>query len=317
MKSKRLFTIIVLALGLTLSGRAQQRVEQQSFTLPANGTVKVQAYRGLITVSTSPGDKVELKVRWVSTQDNAQAARVALDGLQLRMSQVGSTISLIATNPRETGLSFDFGDRQQLGIYYELVVPEHCNLDLTTGNGGIAVDSMSGRMKAKTVTGTISFRQIDGSITARTEIGDILVSRCTGEVNLQSVQGNLSVGTVGGRATLETANGDIELMNAYGEVQAKAAAGNIIAGFARIIGPSSVTSSLGNVTATINPAEKFSLNAQTRWGKIYSKLPLAAAKGGIGQSRLTGDFQGGGPQLNLASGGGKLWIESAAPLFEL
>ncbi|MFZ9681881.1 MAG: DUF4097 family beta strand repeat-containing protein [Cephaloticoccus sp.] len=165
--------------------------------------------------------------------------------------------------------------------------------------------------------GTIFFRRIDGNITASTRSGDVIVSRCSGSVDLRTQQGSVQVGTVGGRAVLETVSGDIEVMSAYDVVDAKAADGDVNARFARITGPSRLRTGLGNITTIINPEENFSIKARSRWGKIFSEMPVAAARGGTGRSRLVGEYKGGGPELEVEAPGGFVRIKGGEPLFEI
>jgi DUF4097 and DUF4098 domain-containing protein YvlB len=172
-------------------------------------------------------------------------------------------------------------------------------------------------MRARGETGAIFFRQIDGTVDAVTQAGDVVVSRCTGAVNLKTNQGNIRIGTVGGRARLETVNGDIEIMAAYGAVDAATTAGDVTAGFASMPESSRIRSSLGNIHAKVNPAEGFSLLAAASWGKVTSKLELSGITGRTGRGRLAGDYQTGGPLLELKAGSGNVRIEPGEPLFRL
>lgn len=315
MKLQRLLILIGLALATCLSVQGMQRVVTQTYPLPTNGTVKIDSYRGLINMTVGDTSNVEINVRSISQkQDEAEAAR-ALDTLQLRIEQVGNEIRVVATNPAETGLRLDIVELQKLEIYFEITVPSRCNLDLTTLEGGITVDSLVGNMKARTEIGSIFFRQIHGNVTARSQAGDVVVSRCSGSADLRASQGNVRIGTVGGRAILETVNGDIEVMSAYSTVMAKAAEGDISAGFAQIAGPSSIRTALGNVTAVLNPEEKFSIKAHSRWGKIISELASEEVTGKMGRTRMTGDYRGGGPQLELQAHGGSVRLKPGEPLF--
>lgn len=293
-----------------------QRVEQKSFPLTAGGTVRLNTYRGLVNVSAGEGDKVTVTVRSVSGEEKEENARRALDSLDLSMAARNGEISITASNIRETGVRIDLFELKKIEIFFEISVPENCNLDLSTDDGSITVGSLAGNMKARTETGQIFFRRIDGNVEARSRSGDIIVSRCTGSVDLKCLQGNISVGTVSGRATLETVNGDIEIMSAYDVVMAKAAEGDVSAGFAQITGPSSIRTAVGNITTIINPDTGFSIKAKSRWGKIYSDMNVDTSRGGSGRSKLVGDYKGGGPELDIEAPGGYVRIKPGEPLFE-
>jgi hypothetical protein len=97
----------------------------------------------------------------------------------------------------------------------------------------------------------------------------------------------------------------------------KAADGDVNARFARIAGPSRLRMDLGNITTIINPEENFSIKARSRWGKIFSEMPVEAARGGTGRSRLVGEYNGGGPELEVEAPGGFVRIKGGEPLFEI
>lgn len=136
-----------------------------------------------------------------------------------------------------------------------------------------------------------------------------MVSRCTGTVDLRTIAGNVRTGMVGGRARLETVNGNIELQTARGDVEAIATEGDIDAGFATITGESIISTKVGNITATINPEESFSIHAKSRWGKISNRLAIQTDTGGSGRRHLEGDYNGGGPLIELKASGGSVRIE--------
>jgi DUF4097 and DUF4098 domain-containing protein YvlB len=306
----------LLLVALVPVGQAMDRTEQKSFTLPTNGSVKIDTYRGKINVVPGPGSEVKISVHSLSEKKNDEAARRALDELQLDMRRKGSSIVVTARNPRETGVRFIWQDQAMLDLEFDVTVPATCNLDLRTGDGGITVGNLTGTMRARTDTGTIFFRQIDGSVDARANSGDIVVSRCSGPVTLKTVRGDVQIGTVGGQAVLETVNGDIEVQTARAQIVAKAADGNITAGFATITGESSIRTAVGNITATVNPEEASSIHATSLWGKIFSKLPVQAVSGGNGHSKLVGRYNGGGPLIELDASGGYVKIKPGEPLFD-
>ncbi|MFI5357807.1 MAG: DUF4097 family beta strand repeat-containing protein, partial [Opitutales bacterium] len=224
-------------------------------------------------------------------------------------------IVLTARNPRESGVRLDWGDHIRPDLQFDLTVPANCNLDLKTGAGDITVGSLTGHMRASTGTGTISFRQIDGSVEASAQVGDVIVSRCSGEVDLKTVQGNVRIGTVGGRADLETVEGDIEVQTARNVVKANAEKGDITAGFAQVAGESTITTSVGNISATVNPVAACSIQASSRWGRIFNRMPLAGPTGGGSAGRLVGAYNGGGPLIDLAASGGNIKLATGEPLF--
>lgn len=308
---------LLTALALCGGAAAAQRVEQQTFTVRPGCTVRLDAYRGAIRVETGADDRVQVRAVVDYAPADPARAEAVLAGFQLAAVTAGNEIRLLARNAKDSGTRFSWDKDERPRVVYHLTVPEHCDLDLLTPDGGITVAPIRGAMRAQADQGTISFRQVNGSVEAFTRTGNVIVSRCTGPVNLKSVQGDVRIGTVGGRASLQTVDGDIEIQTAYAGVVAATANGDVTAGFAKLAEQSQIKTSLGSIRATVNPSEAFSLQAAASFGKVLAKVDLAATKGGNGRSKLRGTYQGGGPLLELKAASGNVVIEPGAPLFAL
>lgn len=316
---KRMLLLLPMLSATLLWGEAAaaQRVERQAFAVQPGCTVRLDAYRGAIQVEASTDDTVQVRVTVDYVTESYAQAEAVLSGFQLAAVTAGNEIRLLARNPKDRGTRFTWDKSERPRVVYHLTVPTHCNLDLQTPDGGITVAPLRGEMRARGELGTIFFRQVDGSIEAATSTGNIIVSRCTGTVNLKSVQGDVRIGTVGGLASLRTVDGDIEVQTAYAAVDAATANGDVTAGFAKLADPSRIKTSLGSIRATVNPSAAFSLQAAASFGKVLAKVDVAAVKGGNGRSKLRGNYQGGGPLLDLKASSGNVVIEAGEPLFAL
>lgn len=311
---RRPLLLAILLCALVSTGWSLEHIKG-SLPLPLGGTVIVDTYRGSINVVPGEGRDVLVSVSIFSGRDDSDDELRALEHLQLSIDRVDENVVVTARNPYETGVKFIWEDQRKLSMQITLTVPQECNLDLFTNDGGITVGSLRGKMKARTETGTIFFRNIDGSVDAWARSGDVVVSRCTGSVDLRSGLGNVRIGMVGGHARLETVSGNIELQTARGAVEALASEGDIDAGFAVISAQSKIHTKVGNINATVNPSESFSIEAKARWGKVHNALALHANRGGDGRRYLQGDYNGGGPLIELRAGGGSVNIGSD-PYFE-
>jgi DUF4097 and DUF4098 domain-containing protein YvlB len=290
--------------------RAVERVVQQTYAVRPDCLLVVDAYRGGIVIEESEDTAVRITVRMTSTLANEGQANQALDALKLEMKADGNQVSVQVRNPRESRLRFVWGDDEPVDLSLQISVPSHCNVDLTTGSGGIVVGALAGRMKARTEKGTIFFRQIDGSVTATSGLGDVVVSRCSGDVFLTSRRGNIRAGTIHGRSELKTANGDIDVLSAEGGLTASADAGDVTAGFPRLFSESAgIDTAGGNILVKLDPASNCAVKATSVWGRVESTLPIAADAGGSAKSKLIGRLNRGGPLLTLRASGGHVKIE--------
>jgi DUF4097 and DUF4098 domain-containing protein YvlB len=289
--------------------RAAERTVQETFPVKAGCVLSVDTYRGGMVIEESEGTEVRVVVHIESTLANEHDANQAIDALKLELKSEGNRVSVLARNPQESRLRFVWNDDEPLDLSFQISVPKHCNMDLATGNGGIVVGVLAGDMKARTETGTIFFRGVDGSVQASSGGGDVVVSRCSGDLSLTTRRGNIRAGTVHGRAELKAANGDIDVLSAEGGLVASTEAGDVTAGFPRGITEGAViTASAGNIFAKLDPALNCAVKATSVWGHVETTLPFAL-DGAAAKSKLSGRLNQGGPLLTLRANGGHVKIE--------
>lgn len=313
--------LITGIVGVALLGsllHAAQRVEQWSYSLAPGSKITVETYRGLVNVLPDAGNEVKVLVQLSLETDKPESDQNVLDGFEIQATTDGNELHLVTRNPRDSSVRFEWTKRPRPSVEITIKVPDNSHLYLTTSDGNLTVGDLHGSVHARADTGTIFLRQIEGDIDARTNFGDVIVSRCLGQVDLRSMQGNIRIGTVGGKATLETVNGDIEIMAAYAEVTAATEDGDIHAGFAEVPADSKIHTAVGNIVVRVNPAQSFSVQASSTWGRVISKFGLDGA--GVtrrSRSRFADEHNGGGPLIKLKASGGNITIEPGEPLFQL
>ena len=304
----------LLLLAAAPAVRATERVERLDFPAPSGVSLKLDTYRGGIDVRDSADGQIHVEIHEdPGTDEPAEMARI-LSGLRLERKREGALISVVIRNPDETGARFVWEENRKINLSYAIRVPQACNLDLATNDGGVSVDAPTtivGRMAVRARKGTVFFRFIDGDIAAAVDTGDLVVSRCTGAVNLKAYVGNIRVGTVGGDATLRTTNGDIDFQHALGAVNASAEAGEITLGLPKTFDrDSTVKTDGGAITVRIDPAAHCSVQASSVWGRVHTALPFAVESGGGGRKTLVGRLNGGGALLMLHANGGQVRIDA-------
>lgn len=317
MSARRLFFIVGLFLGLVLTGRAAVREFERTFAVQPGCTVKLETYRGSVTVVESDRPEVHVTLRLeIATDDEAEADR-AHAALQLDAAETDNTVTLRARNPRETGVRFVWDDKQQLDLAWRIEVPRASNAEVLTRDGGINVGSLTGHVIARTDTGSISLKRIDGSVDARTETGDVILSRCSGPVKIRVLRGTIRTGTIGGPADLKNTTGDIEVLSARASLVASAEAGDIDVGFPRdLSSDAQLTTSGGSIRVKIDPAASCTIRATTTWGRVENKLPLTLDPGPNTKRALTAHLNQGGPTLTLHASGGHVKLSPGETDFE-
>ena len=297
---------------------AAPREVRRDFVLAPGGTLKIDSNRGAVVIEESDGTVARV---WVTIEADAKAERTAarmIDGVKLDFREAGGSIAVAAHNPQESGLRLTLGEEARVDVGFFVSVPRACNVDVKLVNGSITVGNLKGAMKARLENGPVNFKRIDGTVDASVDFGSIIVSRCTGSVTARVLSGLIRVGTIGGSARLKNTTGDIEVLTVHGALRAEAAAGNVTVGFAGKIAQDSVVEVAGgSIFASFVPTSACRIEATSVWGDVKAMLPLKIEAGGVGQRKLTGTLNGGGPTVKLHANGGYVNLERGEEVFEI
>lgn len=314
----RSFSFLTGCLGwAALTGRAAEREFTRTFPVQPGCTVKLDTYRGRIVVVERDQAEVQVTLQMETRSDNAEEAARVFGAVQIGATEAANTVTLRARNPRETRVRFVWNDKHQIDLAWRITVPRRCTVDLATRSGAITVGSLAGRVVARTETGTIFLKRIDGSIDASTEVGDVVISRCSGPAKVRVLRGTIRVGTMGGFADLQNATGDVEVLAALGGITASAEAGDVRVGFPRgTTGAASLTTSGGSIHVKIDPAANCTVNASSVWGRVESLLPMTVVAGANGKSKLAGRLGEGGPAFTFHANGGDVKLTPSASFIE-
>jgi DUF4097 and DUF4098 domain-containing protein YvlB len=293
MKSSLLTLAAGLLFALPFAAHAKiERVVEKTFAVQPGATLKVETQGGDITVRPGTDDEVRIVARQTIRAKSEAEADALLEKLELVFNQEGAEVRVSAKYPtRGAG----FGSWPPVSMDFEITVPTAINLVLRTSGGDVRVGDLTGRVDVRTSGGDVKLGRIDGTVQAGTSGGDVDLVQATGA------------------ADLHTSGGDIEIETVINMVKAATSGGDVSASFVGPLkGDCSLSTSGGDVEVKVAADAVFQLDASTGGGKIKAKgLALTIERGGVGQSRLGGKVNGGGPLLKLRTSGGDIEIESA------
>jgi hypothetical protein len=143
-------------------------------------------------------------VRIVGAQDKVVRIRVTENGRPcgdcgVRLDQGTDGIEVHSARPGVGGSELRF----------EIQVPEHFDLDLTSAGGAVRIEGVDGTIKGSTESGELELRRLSGNVDLETKNGDVTLreSFVSGRVH-----------TVGGRVLLEDVSGTVAGSSAKGKV---------------------------------------------------------------------------------------------------
>ena len=160
---------------------------RKTYTLDSGGRVEVVNVNGRIHVEPSAGNQVEIVAEKKGKGASDEAARQAVERIEISETVSGSTIRVETRTPRATGM---FGGSTE--VTYNVRVPAGADVKFTTVNGGIELSRLTGRIRAETTNGGIKATDVSGAIDASTTNGGV-------DVDLTKVdQGGVSLGCTNG-----------------------------------------------------------------------------------------------------------------------
>jgi hypothetical protein len=142
-------------------------------------------------------------VRIVGSQDKVVRIRVTENGRAcgdcgVQLEQGSDGIQVHSTRPAGSG-----------ELRFEIAVPEHFDLDLSSAGGAVSIEGVDGTIKGTTERGELELRRLSGTVDLETRSGD---------VTLRESYVNGRVHTVGGRVLLEDVSGTVAGSSAKGKV---------------------------------------------------------------------------------------------------
>ena len=163
---------------------------------------------GGITVRGTPGSTTRLRFRIIGNAPTEREARELVS--EVRVSADGGRVR--ASGP-------DSRDGRWWSVQIEIETPRDTPLALTTSNGGIALDGVSGRTRFETSNGGVSLVDVSGDVQGRTRNGGVKVvldgSGWQGEgLNVETTNGGVHLELPAGynaQLHTETSNGGLDI----------------------------------------------------------------------------------------------------------
>ncbi|NVK88290.1 MAG: DUF4097 family beta strand repeat protein [Gammaproteobacteria bacterium] len=302
----RWVSVLLLVTGISVAN-ADQTIEK-SFPVTPGSLLKVATDTGSIQVSTHNKSVIEVK---------AEIDGFEADDFSVSFLPEGGGLT-VTGNKRST--DWGWGSKR---VKFSFVVPKTFDLTLDTSGGSINIDDLIGTVKVRTSGGSLSFGKIQGDIEGRTSGGSIEVSGSKGNVRVHTSGGSLTLGdiegdlhgrtsggsirlgTVTGKADVATSGGSIRIENAGGEIKARTSGGSVDVYFTQQPqGDSEISTSGGSITARLD--KSIAVNLYARGRKVYSDFPVNGET--EAKYKLRGPINGGGPELELQTSSGSVYI---------
>lgn len=218
---------LLLPLGLLSGGcemmfagpRAQASDQwEKTYAVTPEATLEVENTNGSIEVGIHPEPTIQVLARRTARAGTEERARDLLGRTKLEESASSDLVRLVT--PRQHGPSMG----QHIEVRYEIKVPSTVAVKLTTVNGKVELDGVTGAVALETVNGGIEARNITGLRTAETVNGSVslaLTALPAQGARVETVNGSVGVklpATTSADVSVRTVNGGIDV-DGFGNVR--------------------------------------------------------------------------------------------------
>lgn len=198
---------------MMIAGPRAQASDQweKTYQVSASARLEIENTNGPIDVRTHDQPTIEVKAHRTARAMSEQGARELLSRTRLEESASADLVRLVT--PRANGPSI----RQHIEVRYDIKVPATVAVALTTVNGKVELDGVTGAVALETVNGGIEARGLANLRTAETVNGSISVELTAvpaAGARIETVNGGVGVtmpATVSADVSIRTVNGGISV----------------------------------------------------------------------------------------------------------
>lgn len=177
-------------------GHGKEFTEKESKTFTVSGTpsVNLSTFDGSITIRG--WDKSEVMYTATKRADHPDAAKQ----IRIDTQQQGSSISIVARSYEDNGVAS-----------LEVFVPRNATLHVSSGDGSLHLDGVSGDLDLRTGDGSIEVNGARGQLRANTGDGSIKIADFDGNVDARTGDGSISLDGRFSALAARTGDGSISL----------------------------------------------------------------------------------------------------------
>lgn len=311
--------------GVERHQRGQEAREQQTerFTrtvrIGADGALDLSNVAGDIAITRTGGSEVTIEVVKTARGRSADDAREQLALVQVDITERGGRAEVRTRYARGEQMRDQARRNISVSVAYTVAAPERTRITAKSVSGSISARDIRGDLALETVSGDVRIANagrvpIAKSISGNVEVTDTTVegsmeaSTVSGHLTLRKVTARrLNLGSISGNVIIEDV--DCEL------IDARSVSGDIrFAGPLGKGGRYDMRSHSGDVRVVVAGTTGFAVDASTFSGAVRTDLPLVVQGGtdrgpGRGQRTLRGTYGDASAVLALASFSGSIVIE--------
>jgi len=186
-----------------------EREVHLSAPLPPNSQLTAETHNGSITVVGGDTLECSLTATIKGRAATEEKAQKLAEQTKVDLLPQDNTLKVKISRPL-------LSSNQSVGVSLDMRIPNQTDLDMTTHNGAVKIDSVTGQVDAKTHNGKVTASQVCGNMKLHTHNGSVSCRQISGDADVSSYNGGLDVSYAEGASgvcsiSLKTHNGGVDL----------------------------------------------------------------------------------------------------------
>jgi DUF4097 and DUF4098 domain-containing protein YvlB len=181
-----LATLSGTACTVTVDSHSQVVREERRFTVEGTPDVRVTTFDGSIQIQSWDRPDVLIEI------EKRGARKESIEAMQVTSEQHGNVIEVDVKGPRRESFS-GIGFHQSTSAKLIVSLPRRSDVRARSGDGGIRIERVNGRIELRTGDGGIRGSEIAGDLTLNTSDGTITVDGAEGRLDLDTGDGGVNV----------------------------------------------------------------------------------------------------------------------------
>jgi DUF4097 and DUF4098 domain-containing protein YvlB len=276
--------ILGAALAAFAISAASTRADDWSKTYSISGRADLQVQTDDGDVTVTPADQKQI-VAHVTTE----GYKIGPNDVRIDENQTGDHVSVTVKIPHMSNW-FNVGHR---AVHVQLTVPRDLDINVSTGDGSVSVQPISGHIRVHTGDGSIHADGLKGDVSLHTGDGSVDGHGLDGSLDANSGDGTIRVAGRFDALTVNTGDGSID---AEADPGSKTSSGW------------SLHSGDGSISLSVPEDLHAFVDLRTGDGSISLGNISVAVEGTIDRSHVRGNINGGGGELKITSGDGSIHL---------
>jgi DUF4097 and DUF4098 domain-containing protein YvlB len=300
-------------------GREEQ-TERTSRTLKlgAGGELNLSNVAGDITVTRGAGQDATIEIVKTARAQSVDEAKAALGLVQVEVVERGGRAEVHTRYPDEQERGGQNRRNLNVQVTYTVAAPSGARITARSVSGTISVRDIRGELSLESVSGNIAIAgggRVSGAKTVSGSV-EIAGTDLDGALEASSVSGNVALRkSKARRLALTTISGNVILDDVEcPRLEAKSVSGNVeVAGPLTAGGRYDLTSHSGDIRIAVSGDTGFELDANSFSGSIRSDLPLSGQggsgdRGGRRDRAVRGVYGNGSAVLDVTTFSGSVVV---------